>query len=53
MLVGWLNAVGMCVASSLLEEATVVVVAAVASVPLDSVAAELFVSVLLAVILGT
>lgn len=50
MLVGWLNAVGICVASSLLEE--VVVVTAVESVLLDSVTAELFVSVL-AVMLGT
>lgn len=50
MLVGWLNAVGICAVSSLLEDATVVVTAAV-SVPLDSVA-ELLVNVL-AVMLGT
>lgn len=48
MLVGWLNAVGICV-SSLLDEATVVVTV-VLSVPLDSVA-ELLVNVL-AVMLG-
>lgn len=48
MLVGWLNAVGICVVSSLLE--VTVVVATDVSVLLDSV--ELLVNVL-AVMLGT